>query len=338
MSNTKATFSVVRRQVVQYGVVACAMGIAGLASSPAMAQGYPSKPITMLVPWAAGGGTDAVARAVAAAMEKDLGVVINVVNRQGGSGVVGLNAIVSAKPDGYTISLFSGELTMMHWQNLTNLTYQDITPVGMVNFDYAGLQVSSESPYQSAKDLLAAVAADSTGTFKASGTGQGGIWHLALTGLLLNQQMPADQVTWIPSQGAAPAMVELASGGIQIVPSALAEGRAMIEAGRSRPLAVMAPERNPSFPEVPTLKEQLGTDYTIGTWRGVIGPKGMDPAIVARLEQAVKVAYDSEFYQSFIKNQGFGAEYRDAESFGEFLVENDAFMGELLRESGLAKK
>ena len=118
------------------------------AAAPVLAQGYPTRPITLIVPWGAGGGTDATARIIASLLEKDLGQPVNVVNRTGGSGVVGHAAIASAPPDGYTIGLATVEIGMMHWQGLTELTGASYTPIGLVNADPAGVQVRADAPYK----------------------------------------------------------------------------------------------------------------------------------------------------------------------------------------------
>ncbi|WP_353981609.1 tripartite tricarboxylate transporter substrate binding protein [Salinicola endophyticus] len=312
------------------------LGAALVLPLPALAD-YPEKPITLIVPWAAGGGTDATARTIATALEKELGQTVNVVNRTGGSGVVGHTAIAMARPDGYTLGLVTGEINMMHWQGLTQLTYADYTPIAQINYDYAGIQVAADGPFDSVKTLLDKVKDEPKGTYNASGTGQGGVWHLAFAGLLLDQGMEADRVTWIPSQGAAPAMTEMAAGSIDIVPSSVPEGRAMIEAGKVKSLAIMAPERLASFPDVPTLKEAIGSDYTIGEWRGIAGPKGMDPAVVETLEKAVEAAYQSDTYQNFMAKQGFGTEWRGADDFGKFMAEQDQRFGEIVKQVGLAK-
>src|SRR5512146_492544 len=110
------------------------------ASLPVAAQNYPTRPVTLIVPWGAGGGTDATARIIGSLLEKDLGQPVNVVNRTGGSGVVGHAAIASAAPDGYTIGLATVEIGMMHWQGLTALTGASYTPIGLVNADPAGIQ------------------------------------------------------------------------------------------------------------------------------------------------------------------------------------------------------
>jgi len=158
---------------------------------------YPNRPITLIVPWGAGGGTDAVARFIASLMEKDLGQPVNVVNRTGGSGVVGHSAIATAAPDGYTVGMITVEITMMHHQKLTELNPTSYTPIALVNLDPAGFQVRADSSYKTMADVLAAIKAAPPGKFKASGTGQGGIWHLALAGMLSDLKIDPASVPWV---------------------------------------------------------------------------------------------------------------------------------------------
>ena len=125
---------------------AAAAGAAGLIVKPAIAQAqWPSRPLTMICPWGAGGGTDATARIVASLLEKDLGQPCNVVNRTGGSGVVGHSAIATAAPDGYNIGMLTVEIAMMHHQGLTELTPASYVPLGLMNEDPPGVQVSASS-------------------------------------------------------------------------------------------------------------------------------------------------------------------------------------------------
>src|SRR5204862_1346755 len=120
------------------------------ASTVALAA-YPERPITLIVPWGAGGGTDATARIIGSLLEKELGQPVNVVNRTGGSGVVGHQAIASSPPDGYTIGMITVEIGMMHWVGLTTLRHTDYTPIGLVNADPAGVNVRADSTYKSVK-------------------------------------------------------------------------------------------------------------------------------------------------------------------------------------------
>src|SRR6187200_3076352 len=193
-------------------LAACA--VAGVGNANAA---WPERPVTLIVPWGAGGGTDATARIIGSLLEKELGQPVTVVNRTGGSGVVGHAAIASAAPDGYTIGLITVEIGMMHWQGLTDLSGASYAPIGLVNLDPAGLQVRADSPYKTVKDLVDAIKAE-PGKHKASGTGQGGIWHLALAGMLKDQGLDPGSVPWVPSNGAAPGLQDLVSGGVEVVP------------------------------------------------------------------------------------------------------------------------
>jgi tripartite-type tricarboxylate transporter receptor subunit TctC len=325
-----------RRQVLLGGAAAGAAATLGMPH--VRAQGaWPSRPITMICPWAAGGGTDATARIVAAVMEKELKQPVNVVNRTGGSGVVGHAAIASGQPDGYTLGIITVEISMMHWQGLTELTPSSYTPLALMNEDPPGIQVSAGSPYKTVKELADAIKAAPAGKFKASGTGQGGIWHLALVGWLLAMGLKPDHVAWVPSNGAAPAMQDLAASGLDLVTCSVPEARAIIEAGKARSLAVMATERNPAFKDVPTLKEAMGIDYTTGAWRGFAAPKGLPAEIAAAATAALKKVNEGSEFRDFMASRGFGVRWADAAGFASFMAKGDAAMGVAMKAAGLAK-
>ena len=326
-----------RRQILAAGAATGAAAALGI--KPAMAQAdYPTRPVTVVCPWGAGGGTDATARIVSALLEKDLGQPFNVVNRTGGSGVVGHSAIATAPPDGYTLGMITVEITMMHHQGLTELGPKDYTPLALMNEDPPGIQVKADSPYKTVAELSEAIKSKPAGTFKASGTGQGGIWHLALVGWLTAMGLKPDHVPWVPSNGAAPAMQDLAAGGIDIVTCSVPEAKAMIDAGKARSLAVMASQRNAAFPDVPTLKEAAGIDYSVGAWRGIAGPKGLPSDIATKLTASLKKAYDSKEFKDFMTSRGFGMVWGDAAAFAKFMEESDAKMKAAMTAAGLAKK
>ena len=304
-------------------------------AGPAQAQ-YPDRPITMVVPWGAGGGTDATGRIIASILERELGQPVNVVNRTGGSGVVGHSAIAEAAPDGYTIGVATVEIGMMHWQGLTDLTWESYTPIALVNEDPAGLQVASNSPYNTAEELVEAIKAN-PGGLKASGTGQGGIWHLAIAGMLNSIGVDPASVPWVPSQGAAPGLQDLVAGGVDIVPSSLPEARSLIDAGRVKSLAIMSDTRADLFPDVPTLKEALGSDWTIGAWRGIVAPKGLPDDVTAKLAEAVEKVYNSDEYQEFMAAQGYGTRWAAGDDFADFMGASNESLGEVMRAVGIAQ-
>jgi tripartite-type tricarboxylate transporter receptor subunit TctC len=311
---------------------------AALAASalPAAAQGYPSRPITFIVPWGAGGGTDATARIIGSLMEKELGQPVNVVNRTGGSGVVGHAAIASSAPDGYTIGLATVEIGMMHWQGLTELSGASYTPIGLVNADPAGIQVRADAPYKNVQDLLNAIKAN-PGKFKASGTGQGGIWHLALAGLLRDQKIDPSSVGWVPSNGAAPGLQDMVAGGIEIAPVSLPEARSLIDAGKVKSLAVMNDKPAALYPNVPTLKQAIGSDWTMAAWRGIVAPKGIPADVRTKLAAVVQKVANSKEYHDFMASRGFGVVYAGPEDFGKFMAKSDAELGATMKAVGIAK-
>lgn len=312
-----------------------ALALAG-ASFSAAAQGYPARPVQLIVPWGAGGGTDATARIVASLLEKDLGQPVNVVNRTGGSGVVGHAAIAAAPPDGYTIGLATVEIGMMHWQGLTELTGASYTPIGLVNADPAGIQVRADAPYKTVQDLLAAIKAN-PGKFKASGTGQGGIWHLAIAGLLRDQKIDPAALPWVPSNGAAPGLQDMVAGGVEVAPVSLPEARSLIDAGKVRSLAIMNDKPSALYPNVPTVKSALGSDWTMAAWRGIVAPKGIPNDVRDKLAAAVRKVAASKEYTDFMASRGFGVIYAGPEEFGRFMAKSDAELGATMKAVGIAK-
>jgi tripartite-type tricarboxylate transporter receptor subunit TctC len=288
------------------------------------------------VPWGAGGGTDATARIIGSLLEKDLGQPVNVVNRTGGSGVVGHAAIASAQPDGYTIGLATVEIGMMHWQGLTDLTSASYTPIGLVNADPAGVQVRADSPYKTVNELLAAIKAN-PGKFKASGTGQGGIWHLAIAGLLRDQKIDPAALPWVPSNGAAPGLQDMMAGGIEVAPVSLPEARSLIDAGKVKSLAIMNDKPSALYPNVPTLKAAIGSDWTMAAWRGIVAPKGLPAPVRDKLAEAVRKVATSKEYTDFMASRGFGVIYAGPDDFAKFMVKSNTELGATMKAVGLVK-
>ena len=297
---------------------------------------FPDRPVTLVVPWAAGGGTDAVARYVASVLEKELGQPVNVVNRTGGNGVVGHAAIAGAPPDGYTIGLITLEINMMHWVGLTALNHEAYTPLALMNADLAAIHVPAASPYSKLSELLAAIKAN-PGKLKASGSGQGGSWHLAMAGMLHSLGIDPNSVGWVPATGAATALTDLAANGVDFVSCSLPEARALLSAGKIKSLAFMAEKRAAIFPDVPTLKEASGSPWVKGVWRGMAGPKGMPAEIAGRYEALFKKVHESDGFKTFMDERGFDRLWGDSVQFAAFMKKDNAEIGDLLKLMGLAK-
>ena len=315
--------------------LASAVLIAAWPLSPAHAA-WPERPVTIIVPWGAGGAADQLARILASLLEQDLKQPFNVVQRTGGSGVVGHQAMVNAKPDGYTLGLATVEITMFQHQGLASFNHRDFTIVAIINTDAGGLMVRSDSPYKNAKQLIDDIKTKPAQTLKASGTGQGGIWHLGLVGWLLDEGVDPAKVPWVPSQGSAPAMQDLVAGGVNFVTASLPEGRTFIEAGKVRPLANMDKTRLTQY-DAPTLKEATGSNWTVLTWRGIVGPKGIPKDVLDVLVPALKKAHSSKQYRDFVNERGFGWAWMEPEESVKFMDSSYQDFGRVMKASGMIK-
>ncbi len=291
-------------------------------------RSYPSAPIVLVCPWSAGGGTDRVARQLAVQLEVPLGVPVNVVNATGGGGVTGHTRGALARPDGYTVTLMTAELNMLHWRGLTNITYQDFTPLMLINRDDAALFVRADAPWDTLAELEKAIE-DNSGELKASGTAQGGIWHVALAGWLVSEGLGAADVIWVSINGAAPSLQELMAGGADLVCCSMPEAQALLGAGEVRCLGVMGAERLAAYPDTPTFKE-LGSDWSLGTWRGLGMPLGVPEAHRAQLAEAVRHVVQSEAYLEFMQRAGFNPASGSPEEFSVLLASLDEKFGAIL--------
>jgi len=327
-----------KRESMMKGVLIAGLAILlvlGISIGDGQAQKFPNRPMTIICPWGAGGGTDAVARMLGVLMEKDLGQPVNVVNRTGGSGAVGHTAGATAPPDGYTMTITTVEITMMHWMGLAQLTYKDIRGVALVNIDPAGVNVKIDAPWKNLKELLDYAKAN-PGKLKASGTGKGGIWDLSRAGMLKTAGIPVDAIPWVPSNGAAPGLQEMLAGGVHVVPCSLPEAYSLIEAKKVKALAIMADQRAELFPEVPTLKE-LGINWAMGAWRGITVPKGTPNDVVAVLEKSIEKAVGNDMFKKFMKDKGYGILWKRSAEFDKFMAEEDEIKGKIMKEAGLTK-
>lgn len=298
-------------------------------------ESYPDRPLILICPWAVGGGTDRVSRQVAAFLEQELGVPVNVVNATGGAGVTGHSRGARSRPDGHTIMMMTVEINMLHWRELTDISWQDFTPLAQLNRDPAALFVRiDEQRLKTAPELIEYVR-NHPGTLTGSGTALGGIWHLALGGMLNSAGLSPASIKWIPTNGAGPALQELASGGVDVVACSLPEARTLMLSNKVRCLGVMADERLPGWESVPTLKEQ-NVNWSLGGWRGLGLPKGTPPEIVARLAAALARIVKGETvvagnrFPDYMATEGFNLSYEDAAKFQQTLADTDAQLGALL--------
>lgn len=301
---------------------------ASLFSATAMAA-YPEKPITIIVPWGAGGNTDTIARLVAKGLQDELKVNVNVVNRTGGSGVVGHNAIKTAKADGYTLGVVTVEVALMHHQKMTDLNYKDYTPIVRLGVVPGGVQVAKNSPYQNINELLTAIK-DNPGKLKASGSGLNSIWHLNLLGILKSAGLPEDSVKFVPSQGASAAQQELVAGGIDFVTSSPGEAQSMVDAGMVKHLAITTPAKSELYKDIPVFQEATPYKWQLNGWNVLTAPQGLPDDVKAALEKAMEKVYATGELQKFANKQGFEASALYGVDLQQFMSDEDKKFGELL--------
>lgn len=307
-----------------------------VTATASFAADYPNKPITLIVPWSAGGGTDSVGRQFAAGLQEELGQTFNVVNRTGGSGVVGHMAMKMARPDGYTLGLGTAEIATYQHIGTSDLTYDDYTPIALLNLDYAAFTVNADSEWETLDQAVADLKAEPN-TYTVSGSAPGAAYHLSFAGFLDQQGVDPNTVSLVPSEGAAPGLQELAAGGVDIVFSSLPETQSMRESGRVRTLAVLGNEREEAFPDVPSAKEVTGSEWSQGSWRGLVGPKGLPEDVTERLVEAADSVWNSDEFQEFMASRGFGTVWEGPEGFHDFMAEQDSINAVTIEKLGLAQ-
>ena len=316
--------------------IAAAMVAVAAASQPAFA--WPDKPITMIIPFSAGGGTDATGRMLAALMEKELGQPINVVNRPGGNGLVGHSAIAAAAPDGYTIGVATTESMSYKPTGLSEFQpTKDFTHLAVYNTDSTSVVVNADSKFEAISDLLEAIKSGETVRVSTGGA-FGGSYQIAFGLLLKDRGIDPMLPTYVSSQGSAPGLQEMVAGGVDVTLTTLAEAASLIQAGKVRPLATIGDKRSPTYPDVPTTAESLGaTELTFSSWRGVMAPVGVPQEVADKLRDAIRQGADSKEFKEFMDNRGVGVAWIVGEDLTSFLSGSESEMATGLREIGLAK-
>ncbi|TVQ29555.1 MAG: tripartite tricarboxylate transporter substrate binding protein [Geminicoccaceae bacterium] len=314
-----------------------AMAATMLVSTPVFAacDWKPQRAVTYVVPWGAGGGTDANSRMLASLLEREMGQPFNVVNRTGGNGVVGHSAIANAAADGYTVGAVTVEIAMMRHIGLTDLSHENVTPIALVDIVPASVTVGRNSPFETLEDLLAHAEAN-PGALTASGTSQGGIWHLAIAGLLNAEGIDPQAIRWIPSDGAASGMQELMAGGVDMVTVALSEAKALISAGELRGLAYMHDTRMEALPDVPTTKEVLDSEWTLAAFITISAPADLPEEIRCSYEAAVERAFATQEWADFKASRGSEVVWMNSADTAEMMAQADENLGATMRAIGLA--
>lgn len=292
------------------------------------ASDFPSQDITIIVPFSAGGGTDAVGRAVAHSLSASLGQNVVVVNKTGGSGAVGMQAVHDADPDGYTLLLYTGEVVTLPIQGIAQFDTFDFTYLATYNVDPGMMVVPADSPYETFDDIVAALQA-SPGelTYAASVVPDP-------RSLIFTEATGTDYIT-VPYEGAAPAIKDLLGGEADFGMFGPGEVKEQIEAGNLRPIAVMGDQAFTAYQgidSVPTMAD-FGVDADFATYRGVAGPADMPQDVVDTLEAALaEVAEDSDFVD-FMNSSFLGLRYMNAEDTIGFIEHRQSVITPIIEAS-----
>lgn len=309
--------------------------LAATPALPAMAQApagaWPQRPIELIVPFAAGGGTDVLARALAEVARKHLPQDLIVLNRAGASGAVGWTELANARPDGYKIGIITVELTMIPHMGLTKISSDAVLPVARLNADPATIAVRADSPYRSIEELIAAARKDEAAV-RIGNAGPGSLGHLAAAAL---QDKVGVKFNHAPYRGANPAVLDLLGGHIEAVAVTPVEVATYVAAGKIRPLAIMAEQRiQAGWEAVPTLKER-GIDLLIGGWRGLAVPRNTPDAVVQTLRKAMALTLKDPVLRETMAKQNMGEGYLDQPEFKAVIDRDNAVFKQLVDKLGI---
>lgn len=305
-----------------------------LAPLAAHGQAFPSKPITLIVPWPAGGSTDRHMRTLAEIAGKHLGQNIIVENKPGGGGTLGPGTMaMTAKPDGYTIAQFPlGMLRIPHMQKMQWDPLKDFTHIIGVSGYTFGFTVRADSPYKTFNDYIEA-ARKNPGKIDYGSTGAGSSPHLLMEEVAINAKV---QLNHVPFKGNADLQQALLGGHVMAQSDATGWDK-FVESGQMRLLVTFGEKRTKRWPNVPTAKE-LGYGVVSQSPYGLVGPKGMDPAVVKTLHDAFKKAMDDPKHLEVLEQLNQDLWYRSGEDYAKWAAETYAKDKVLIERLGLAAK
>jgi tripartite-type tricarboxylate transporter receptor subunit TctC len=291
-----------------------------LASNLALAQeAYPSRAVTMVVPFPPGGVADIVGRPLAAMMEKSLKHPVVVVNRTGAGGALGMREVARAAPDGYTILMGLSSISIFPVSERINgkqpaYELKDFAPIALVTADPTVLVVRADSPYKDVKEFVAAAKAK-PGKINYSSSGVYGTLHVAME---IFASSAGIKLFHVPYGGGGPAVTALLGGQVEASAQGPAAAIGQIRAGKMRPLAGWGNERLKLLPELPTFKELGYDDVEFYIWSGVFAPAATPAPVVGKLREAVRAAANSEDFKNAMEKVSTPVHYLDAPEFAKY--------------------
>lgn len=279
-----------------------ALGGALVCINAACAQVYPAKPIRMVLPWPPGGSTDATARVLVPWLTKSLGQQIIIDNRAGAAGIIGVDIVAKASPDGYTIMLHSAThvANATIYSKLPYDTIKDFTAISLVAAQPTILVVNPALPIQSVKELIAMAKAEPGRLHYGSG-GFGSALHMSAA---LFSKMAGVNIVHIPYKGGGPAVIALLGGEVQLLTATVPSVISLIKTGKLRALAVCSAKRSNLLPNLPTVAESGLPNYKMDSWVALFAPAGLSMSIVRRLHNEIERALNSPDVRDGLSQQG----------------------------------
>jgi tripartite-type tricarboxylate transporter receptor subunit TctC len=312
--------------------VACAAVLPHAAHAQALAA-YPQHAVEIVVPYAAGGGADVMARAFAASAVKHFPQPLVVVNKTGAAGVIGWTDVINAKPDGYKLALTTVEVTFLNYLGLAKFGWDELVPIAKLNGDPAVLVVRADGPYATLEQFLAA-GKKSDANIRIGNAGTGSMWHLSAVALA---DKAGATLNHIPFAGGNPAIQSLLGGHIDAVIASAPEVAANVQAGKLRALGVMANKRAKGFEDVPTMKER-NYDLVLGTWRGLAVPKGTPPEVITVLKDMAAKTMQEPALREIMDKQNFNTDsYEDQATFQASMARESAYIQQIAVKVDLKK-
>ena len=312
--------------------VSLVMAVGLLAFGPATAAAaYPDRPIKMIVPWAAGGDTDAIHRVIASSMEKQLGKPVVVVNIAGASGTVGAREVTKAAPDGYTILAIHDFIHTTYYTGVADLSYKDFEPVALLTSTPSVFAAYGKTPWNSMKELIEDAKKRPEQITVGVSLGSTSHFFPAMIG-----QAAGVKWKYVSYEGTAPRMTALMGGHVLLGETNLTQ-LDKLKAGQIKMLAIATAARVPEVPDMPTLKE-LGIDIVYAVNRGIVAPKGTPEAVLAKLEDACGKATKDPAVTAAMKKQGTLVEFLNRKAYGDFLRKTDKINADLAQSLGYKRK
>ncbi|HEY8335171.1 MAG TPA: tripartite tricarboxylate transporter substrate binding protein [Tardiphaga sp.] len=313
---------------------ALALALSGQAGQPALAaDAFPTKPVTIFVPYAAGGAVDVLARTVGQSLSKTWGQQPVVENRPGAGGTIASQALAQAKPDGYTLILVASghPLNQFFYPKLPYDTFKDFTAISEVAYSPLAIVVAKDNPAKNLQELLAqAKAKPDALSYGMSGNGTSA--HLA--GELLNY-MAGVKIVSIPYKGGAPALTAVMAGDIPISINPLPEIMGQLDGGAVRAIAVTTATRSPALPNVPTVAESGVAGYDTAVWWGFLGPANMPPELVARIHADIATALKDPAVLEALKKIGASPANSSPKEFDAFMHAEADKWGPILKQANI---